>query len=138
MTSMNGGTGLYLKLLIAISTLCLILQLAFQIVLFALPPYGNFLEVSAKRRQTTYIFFSFAPIKTEVLLDCYYYFCFYSFLGLQLSRKAATAHWFCKTGQTGAIQRGHVGVARDHHVLGFYYYLCSYYQVVGVQEEKQC
>lgn len=49
--TMVGHTGIYLKILIGVSTLALVGQLAFQIVLFSMPPYGGFLEVS-KRPQT--------------------------------------------------------------------------------------
>ncbi|GJQ85619.1 hypothetical protein Trydic_g20169 [Trypoxylus dichotomus] len=42
--TMAGSTGIYLKILIAISVLGFLLQLAFQIVLLSLPPYGHFLE----------------------------------------------------------------------------------------------
>ncbi|KRT84607.1 hypothetical protein AMK59_1832, partial [Oryctes borbonicus] len=43
--SMAGSTGIYLKILIVFSVLGFLLQLAFQVVLLSLPPYGHFLEV---------------------------------------------------------------------------------------------
>lgn len=41
---MSGATGIYLKFLIATSILTFIAQLAFQIVLLAMPPYGHILQ----------------------------------------------------------------------------------------------
>ncbi|XP_044268088.1 piezo-type mechanosensitive ion channel component-like isoform X7 [Tribolium madens] len=43
-SSMAGSTGIYIKFLIATSILTFIAQLAFQIVLLAMPPYGHILE----------------------------------------------------------------------------------------------
>ncbi|CAH1368339.1 unnamed protein product [Tenebrio molitor] len=43
-SSMAGATGIYLKFLIATSILTAVGQLAFQIVLLSMPPYGHFLE----------------------------------------------------------------------------------------------
>ncbi|XP_015835795.1 piezo-type mechanosensitive ion channel component isoform X15 [Tribolium castaneum] len=43
-SSMAGSTGIYIKLLIATSILTFVAQLAFQIVLLAMPPYGHILE----------------------------------------------------------------------------------------------
>ncbi|KAJ8961209.1 hypothetical protein NQ318_008892 [Aromia moschata] len=45
--TMSGHTGIYLKILIAISALTAVGQITFQIVLAALPPYAKFLEISA-------------------------------------------------------------------------------------------
>lgn len=44
--TMLGHTGIFLKVLIGVSILALVGQIAFQIVLFSIPPYGGFLEVS--------------------------------------------------------------------------------------------
>lgn len=46
---MKGHAGIFLKILIAISTLTTLGQLAFQIVLLAMPPYAHFLNVSVLR-----------------------------------------------------------------------------------------
>ncbi|XP_076270336.1 piezo type mechanosensitive ion channel component isoform X5 [Rhynchophorus ferrugineus] len=42
--TMSGHTGIFLKLLIVISTVTTLGQLGFQIALFAMPPYANFLK----------------------------------------------------------------------------------------------
>ncbi|KAF2898574.1 hypothetical protein ILUMI_07602 [Ignelater luminosus] len=42
--TMAGITGIYLKIVIAISVIALVAQVAFQTVLFCLPPYAYFLE----------------------------------------------------------------------------------------------
>lgn len=44
--TMKGHAGIFLKILIAISTLTTLGQLSFQIVLLAMPPYAHFLNVS--------------------------------------------------------------------------------------------
>ncbi|XP_050309997.1 piezo-type mechanosensitive ion channel component isoform X2 [Anthonomus grandis grandis] len=42
--TMKGHTGIFLKILIAVSTLTTLGQLSFQITLFAMPPYAHFLK----------------------------------------------------------------------------------------------
>jgi hypothetical protein len=43
-----GATGQYLQAVMVLSFLASITQLSFQIVLFSMPPYGNFLKESSK------------------------------------------------------------------------------------------
>ncbi|KAI5704694.1 hypothetical protein M8J75_007958 [Diaphorina citri] len=67
--SMKGHTGFFMKLVVLISVLMTIAQIAFQIVLLVMPPYGHFLQPWCSSMEQTFRYIGFIRYDKLPVLD---------------------------------------------------------------------